>query len=294
MKSNRLNLKRREALLGYLFTLPWVVGFVLLTLFPLVYSLYMSTQRVEISAEGIDSKPIGFANFVYALTVDFPFIEAVIETMQKVVILTPLIVIISLIIAMLLNQKLFMRGLFRAIFFLPVIIISGGLYNSLERNGAFSIVDLQQSSILRWMEYSELGIVFSIIELLISNIFIVMWLSGVQILIYLSGLQKLSKEIYEAAEIDGATRWQRFWKLTFPAMNHFTILNLVYTIVLLSGFSAFPLMGYIKDKMFGYGEFVGLGYTSALAWIYFVLVLIVLFIFLFLSGFRFGKRKGRV
>lgn len=287
----KIGLARKKALMGYLFTLPWALGFLAFTVFPLLFSLYMSTQRVKITADGIKTTMVGIGNFSYAITLDFEFIQACLDTLRFVSILTPLIVILALILAMLLNQKMKFRGVFRAIYFLPVVILNGILLSTMEKNGAFDIFNLSENGILRWLQHSDFGEVYAIIQLLLSNIFTVLWFSGVQILIYLSGLQKLSRETYEAAHIDGANSWQTFWKLTFPSLKQFTSLNIVYTIVLLSTFPTSPAMELIKKEMFGQSEFQGLGYASAVSWIYFILILIVLFIFLALTGF--GRKKGR-
>ena len=286
-------MKKRKALFGYLFTLPWLIGFLSFTLFPLVDSLYMAFHKVQISADGISTKFLGTGNLMYALSLDFEFLDAIFEISKYILILTPLIVILALILAMLLNRKLWFRTFFRAIYFLPVIILSGGLMNSLEKNGAFDIVDLTENSILRWMNYSDFHQIYYVIELLLKNIFYVLWFSGVQILIYLSGLQKLDQATYEAAYIDGASNWQAFWKLTFPAMKQFTTLNIVYTVVLIATFPTSKVVTLIMKNMFGQGDFQGLGYSSALSWIYFVVIILIMFLFLALTGIGTErKRKG--
>lgn len=286
-------MKKRKALFGYLFTLPWLIGFLSFTLFPLVDSLYMAFHKVQISADGISTKFLGTGNLMYALSLDFEFLDAIFEISKYILILTPLIVILALILAMLLNRKLWFRTFFRAIYFLPVIILSGGLMNSLEKNGAFDIVDLTENSILRWMNHSGFHQIYYVIELLLKNIFYVLWFSGVQILIYLSGLQKLDQATYEAAYIDGASNWQAFWKLTFPAMKQFTTLNIVYTVVLIATFPTSKVVTLIMKNMFGQGDFQGLGYSSALSWIYFVVIILIMFLFLALTGIGTErKRKG--
>lgn len=288
-RRRKRHMEKRQVLYGYLFTLPWLVGFLSFTLYPLFSSLSMSFQRVKISGDGIVTTFIGLGNLVYALTLDFEFLNAVFETARFVIVLTPLIVILALILAMLLNKKLMFRTFFRAIYFLPVIIISGGLMSSLEKNGVFEIIDLTENGILRWMNYTNFKEVYLVIELLLKNIFSVLWFSGVQILIYLSGLQKLDSATYEAAHIDGASNWQVFWKLTFPSMKQFTTLNIVYTIVLLATFPTSKVVVLIKNNMFGQGDYQGLGYSSALSWIYFVMIILIMLLFLLLSGI--GKER---
>jgi ABC-type sugar transport system permease subunit len=293
IRKKKINMKKRKALFGYLFTLPWLIGFLSFTLYPLFYSFYMVFHKVQIGADGITTKFLGTGNLMYALSLDFEFLDAVLEIGRYILVLTPLIVILALILAMLLNRRLWFRTVFRAIYFLPVIIISGGLMSSLEKNGAFEIIDLTENSILRWMNYSDFHQIYFVIELLIKNIFSVLWFSGVQILIYLSGLQKLDQATYEAARIDGASSWQVFWKLTFPAMKQFTTLNIVYTIVLLATFPTSKVVALIKKDMFGQADFQGLGYSSALSWIYFVVIVLIMFLFLALTGIGTERKRAK-
>lgn len=293
IRHKKISMKKRKAFFGYLFTMPWLIGFLCFTLYPLIYSFYMVFHKVQISADGIATKFIGIGNLMYALSLDFEFLKAVLDTGRFILILTPLIVILALILAMLLNRKIWFRTVFRAIYFLPVIIISGGLMSSLEKNGAFEIIDLTENGILRWMSYSNFSQIYFIIELLIKNIFSVLWFSGVQILIYLSGLQKLDKATYEAAYIDGASSWQVFWKLTFPSMKQFTILNIVYTIVLLATFPTSSVMTIIKKKMFAQGDFEGLGYSATLSWIYFIVIILIMFLFFVLTGIGKERKRAR-
>ena len=291
MKKRNVNLKKRKAFFGYLFTMHWLLGFLAFTLYPLIHSLIMSTQRVIIGAEGIVGEPIGFENYSYAFTLDMQFITGMIETVRTIGILTPLVIILSLIIAMLLNKIKKMKGIFRALYFLPVIIISGHLMSMLDANEVFDIVNPEDAAIFVWLESSGLGIFPEIVTFLVSNIFTVLWFSGVQILIYLSGIQKIRADIYEAASLDGASAWQTFWKITLPNINQFTIINVVYTVVVLSTFETNPVMEHIKWIMFRLDPFAGLGYASALSWAFFILVLLMLLILLKLAGFKFRERK---
>jgi oligogalacturonide transport system permease protein len=278
-KRKSWSLERKNALSGYLFTMNWLIGFLAFSAFPLLFSLFMSTQHVNISSTGIDTRPLGIEHYVYAFTMDISFLEALIGSLQKVVVLTPLILVLSLILSMLIKEKIFARGLFRAIYFLPVIILSGFLMQMLDTNGAFDVINLNDSSVLRFLQKENLGVLYSIISFLLNNIFDVMWFSGVQILVYLTGLNKISPDSYEAASIDGASKWQVFWKLTLPSLSQFTLINLVYTIVLISTFPTTPLMAHIRDNMFGPANHRGLGYSAALSWIYLIVIVIVLLLF---------------
>ncbi|MDR2535436.1 MAG: sugar ABC transporter permease [Treponema sp.] len=283
--------EKRSAILGCLFSAHWAVGFIALTLYPLLFSLYMSTQSVTVTADGIVSSPIGLRNFSYALTLDIQFIMSLLEALKFTGIITPLVIILSFIIGLLLSQPIKARALFRGIYFFPVIIISGSLMSLLEDNGVFAIIDLEQSGVFRGLNQAGLGAFMEIVRFLVSNIFTVLWFSGVQILIYLSGMQKISGSLYEAASIDGASKWQSFWKITLPATAQFTLINIVYTVVTLATFTTNTVIEKIRQDMFGNMQFQGLGYASAMAWIYFIVILLMLGVFLMLTGFRPGRRS---
>jgi ABC-type sugar transport system permease subunit len=282
--------KKRTAAFGYLFSAHWALGFLALTLYPFLFSLYMSVRSVTVTATGIVSIPMGPQNYSYALTLDIQFIMAILAALKFTGIITPLVIILSFIIGLLLSQPIRMRPLFRAIYFFPVIIISGSLMSLLETNGVFDIIDLEQSGIFRALNQAGLGFFMEVVRFLVSNIFTVLWFSGVQILIYLSGMQKISRSLYEAAWIDGASRWQSFWKITLPSTRQFTLINIVYTVVTLATFTTNSVIEKIRIDMFGNHQFQGLGYASAMAWIYFVVIVLMLLLFLGLTGFRPGRR----
>ncbi|WDU82880.1 ABC transporter permease subunit [Caloramator sp. Dgby_cultured_2] len=127
------------------------------------------------------------------------------------------------------------------------------------------------------------------ISFLLSSFIMILWFSGVQILIFLAGLQKIDKSMYEAASIDGASKWQVLWKLILPAMNSMIIINIIYTVVMVSIFSLNPIVLKIQNDMYQPG--LGLGYSSALAWIYFLVMLLIMGIFLVISVSKDKKKR---
>ena len=287
-------MRKRKAIFGYLFSLPWLIGFIILTAYPLVYSLYMSLHNITIGATGIEAQFVGFNNFSYAFTLDLPFLSSLFETIRVVGLLTPLVLILSMVIGILLNKITRLKGVFRTLYFLPVVIVSGSLMSILDENGVFDVVNFESATIYRWLSGTALSGVLYITNFLISQIFTVLWFSGVQILIYLSGMQKMNASVYEAAAIDGASSWQCFWKITLPALKQFTIINVFYTITMLATFPTNSVIILIQENMFGTAVNQGLGYSSALAWTYFILIILILVVFLFLVGLRLPRRKEGV
>ncbi|WP_231688026.1 carbohydrate ABC transporter permease [Bacillus sp. FJAT-18017] len=269
-------LKARNSLVGLIFVSPWILGFMIFTAFPLFYSLYLSFQKVKITTSGIQTEFIKFDNFRYAFVVDAVFIDRMTKYLEELVISVPIIIVFSLIISLLLNQKVKFRGMFRTIFFLPVIIASGPVMKELVDQGITTIPSIEQYAIYQALNSNPDGFFNGILLYLIKNLIMILWFSGVQILIFLAALQKMDKQIYEAAKIDGASNWETFWKITLPSLFPMIIVNTIYTIVMYSIFSLNPIIEHIQTNMFKVDT--GFGYASALSWIYFLIIALALLI----------------
>jgi oligogalacturonide transport system permease protein len=267
-------LRNKNSIAGLLFVSPWIIGFLIFTAFPLLYSLYLSFHEVKITTSGIKTKFIKFGNYEYAFVVDGSFLEKVTTYLEEMVISVPIIIVFSLIIALLLNQKIKFRGMFRTIFFLPVIIASGPVIKELIDQGITTIPSIEQYAIYQALNDNPEGFFNGILLYLIKNLIVILWYSGVQILIFLAALQKMDKQIFEAAKIDGASNWEFFWKITLPSLVPMIIVNLIYTIVMYSIFSLNPIIEHIQKNMFKVNT--GFGYASALSWIYFIIIALAL------------------
>jgi oligogalacturonide transport system permease protein len=267
-------LKTKNSLVGLLFVSPWIIGFAIFTAFPLLYSLFLSFQKVKITTSGIQTEFIRFENFQYAFVVDAIFTERLTKYLEEMIISVPIIIVFSLIIALLLNQKIKFRGMFRTIFFLPVIIASGPVMKELIDQGITTIPTIEKYAIYQALTASPDGFLNGILLFLIKNLIMILWFSGVQILIFIAALQKMDKQIYEAAKIDGASNWESFWKVTLPSLFPMIIVNTIYTIVMYSMFSLNPIIEHIQTNMFKVDT--GFGYASALSWIYFLIIALAL------------------
>lgn len=178
---------------GYLFILPWLIGFVTLTIYPILYSFYLSFFDVTITTEGIQTESVGIENYQSAMTSDIEFINRLIEYVREILISVPLIVIISLLIALLLNQNIRFKGVFRTIFFLPVIISSGPVLDKLIGLD-IATLNMVETNALYEMIAGMDNILASSFVYIIDNLIILLWFSGVQILIFNSALQKVDKK----------------------------------------------------------------------------------------------------
>ena len=236
-KGNKM--RQREAAAGYAFISIWLIGFIFLFLRPLGMAFYYAFQEMSITAEGLVYKYVGLENFIYKFRDDIYFFDSTVwPGLSKFLIEVPICMIYSLFIAIILNQKFRGRTFARALFFLPVIITSGivlqvlrsyGLDTSMETENTYIFTSNGVAQIL-----SSAGLPKGIVEVFtqISNrLFDIVWMSGIQIILYLSGLQGIPASEYEAAQIEGATAWECFWKITWVRISPITLVVVVYSLI---------------------------------------------------------------
>jgi ABC-type sugar transport system permease subunit len=282
MSKFRLTLERRKALEGYLFVAPWLIGFLIFLLGPLVQSLRLSFSEVT-DINGLQTNFIGFANYTEAFLVDERFVPTLLKVFRNSIMDVPIIMVFALFIAILVNQKMRGQTLFRALFFLPVVIGSGLVIQRLFEQGVGNIQNLSSGAgtmqkpalDINALLYTYLGPGPSqpIIEVL-NRLLFVLWRSGVQILMFLAGLQGISAHLYEAARMDGATDWEIFWKVTLPMVSPILLVTGIYTVV--DSFTDVfnDVLFFIRDIAFR-GQF-RFGYAAALGWVYFLMIFLII------------------
>lgn len=287
----RMIRKRREMFTGYMFIIPWVIGFILFMAYPVYFSLNMSFHKVIISSEGIKKTFIGWNNFKYAFLSDPKYLEELIVFVQSVVFMVPIVIVFSMMVALLINQPIRFKGFFRAIFFLPVVITSGEVVKELFSQGAASIPIVERYGIIEYLQANLSSTWSGPLVDIFQQLIVILWFSGVQILIFLAGLQKVNTQIYEAASIDGASPWEIFWKITLPSIKPFILVNLIYTTVDLFTNSMNDVIGLIKEHMFKIDT--GFGYATSLAWIYFGIIFVILVLIFVLFGRNEDYNPGK-
>ncbi|BBI35631.1 carbohydrate ABC transporter permease [Cohnella abietis] len=289
-RSGQLRYRWNNYKSGYLFMLPWVLGFSIFVAFPVGWSLFNSFHNVKLRGGKFQYEFIGLDNFRRILTEDNVYPVELLLYFQEMLLIIPLILFFSLVVSLLLNQKFAGRGPIRAIFFLPVIFATGQVLMELFGQGAGELPFIEQynlDGIIR--EYVGPQLADPIMGVL-GKAVIILWYSGVQILIFIAGYQTIPRSVYEAIRIDGATPWESFWKITLPSMIPFIGLNAVFTIVDLFTFPMNPVMEQVRKNMFDVKT--GYGYASAQAWLYFTLILLLLGIALWITYRSTVKRGG--
>ena len=281
-KASRLN--RRQTVLFYLFMAPWIVGFLALTAWPLFYTAFLSFFSVNRTVLGWERVFIGIDNYHLALFRSPVFNTALLQFFIMQISYVPFIVVIAFLLALLLNRGIRFRGFFRAVFFLPVIVMSGPVMAHLIDAGRQTFgEDAQGVQVWGWM--TNIVMHFSVyfadmLVFLYDNFVTVLWFTGIPIILFLSALQKIDGGILEAAKIDSASEWQILWLITIPILKPIILVSIILTIIQLSSYALNPMLPIIQDAMFN--TVSGLGLASAFAWIYSMLVLVLIGISLLL------------
>lgn len=281
---NKLSNRRRKMIIGYLFISPYLIGLVLLGIRPLISSLRMSFANTAAYILDPERKVVefvvrGFGLKQYiSLFKDNPtHVTTIVTFIRDIALVVPIVLVFSLILALMLNQKLPGRGIFRVIFFIPVILLSGSMIRNFNSYGLLTVPAIANNAITESISFYFPRFFATIIIGTFDRVVLFLWLSGVQTLIFLAGLQKMDFQIYEAASIDGASLWESFWKITLPQLIPLMFINIIYTTVIYSNLSNNPIIGLINSTMVDvkYGR----AYASMLAWVLFLIELGVILIY---------------
>ena len=289
-KRSHASLDRRKARSGWIFVAPFVIGF-LFIYFPIVLqSIKMSFFTYEtLAGGGYTMEWVGFEYFRQALFVNPKFVQTLITGIGDMIFEIPAIIIFSLFMAVLLNQKMAGRAVFRAIFFIPVILSTGLMESinaqnimaevgedteTMDASGESATADIVSAIDIEYL-FANMKVGTEIVDYVvtaINNIYDIVNRSGVQMLIFLAGLQSISPAIYESCQIDGASSWETFWKITFPMISPMILVNGVYTIIDSFTTDSNSVMKFIANK---YTQTNGNVISSAMSWVYFLIVMLI-------------------
>lgn len=290
--------KRRNATIGFAFILIWIIGYLIFSLYPVFNSLYLSFFKVKMDGSGLQKTFLWFDNYRAAFLSDTDFSTLLINYAKSMAINVPVTIVFALIIAMLINQDIKGKGVWRTIFFIPVVISSGPVIELLMEQGATTLPSIEQYGFIDTIINNVGEFLANPIQQLFDQILFVLWFAGIQILILLAGLQKIDRSIYEAAMIDGASPWEAFWKITLPSIKPLITISIIYTVVSMSVFSIEDsIASYLYDKMFNDnsgsigGITNGYGYAASLAWIFFIAMTLIILIFIGTLNIRGRKAK---
>ena len=318
-KRKAKSLDKAKARSGWFFVAPFVLIFFLIYVPVISDSIKYSFHTIyPLSGGGFVLDYVGWENYYNALFVDPNFVTTLTGGIKQLVLEVPAIVVFSLFMAVLLNQKMVGRTLFRAIFFIPVIL-STGLIDDIDAANSFAQYAeggsvgagggeegevageavQQAGGIINAMDlqglFSSMKVGTELVDYvvqIVNDIYDLVHRSGVQMLIFLAGLQSISPAIYESCTIDGATTWETFWKITFPMISPMILVNAVYTVIDSFTSSSNTVMNYVGYVYEGVTTTGGDVLATAMYWIYFsIVILVISVVAAFMSAYVFYQRR---
>ena len=239
---------------------------------------------MEFGPDGMQTAFVGGRWYKEIFSADAYFLQALKDTLQFIVLFMPMILVVAIICALLLNKALHGRTFFRILFFFPVVVISGPVMEKLISNQATAIISADTYYVYQVIENLP-AILSTPLMYIFDNIVLILWYAGVQMLIVLAGLQKIGDSLYEAASIDGASAWQSFWKITLPYLRPMILIAAVYTVVDLAAMTSTPMYTLIQNNVTNVER--PYSYSAALSWLYALVVLVILGIV-----YRILREKG--
>ena len=278
-KSSRNSLERNRARAGYTFVAHWILGIILFFIVPLVNSIWYGFNEVLIRPGGVVKEFVGFEYFHKLLVKDVNYVNDLRDSIGLMLYSLPIIIALSLILAVLLNQQFKGRTVFRAIFFIPVLLSNSVVMQLL--NSEWMTMPLFSSGeagtgIINYQEIiANINVpqqLTPILVFLLSNTIQLIWSCGVQTILFLAGLQSISPSFYEVSKIEGANKWEEFWLITVPSLRHIISLVLIYTMIELFTDMKNVVVGNAYSLMVDqkYGE------SSAMLWMYFAIVVVLI------------------
>ncbi len=293
MKRIHMSYEKKKGLYGYGFIALWFIGALMFFIVPLLQSFYYSFHNVapevgEVAVTQLVDNLTGekniFLNYKTAFMTDPKFRQYLVSVLKDMALSLPVIVVFSLFVAIIINQKFRGRTFARAVFFLPVIIATGPVYaiitgdletsgnNSAEQFSTMFEADMVDQ-LLEFVGIYGFGSTFTeLLTTITSDILNLVWKCGIQIIIFLSALQGIPPSAKEAAAIEGATSWEFFWKITLPYISPMIVVNIVYTVIDSFTDPTNEVMGRLLEIQSEWRY----GLSAAMAWSYFGIILVVL------------------
>ena len=276
MKKSLKDFSQKKRMYGRMFILPWEIGFILFFLIPVFQSLWFVFSKVSIGENNFDTEFVGLDNIRYIFFESAKYVDNLVDSIASFTYSIPLVVALSLIVGVLLNQKFKGRIVFRSIFFLPVIIATGVVMTYIQgdataeamRSGSaeMSTNGIDVTAILQGMHLSKE--ITSFLVDFVNRIFDLFWDCGVQIVLFISGLQSIPEQLYEVCRVEGANKWEEFWYVTFPMLSGTTILVIIFTAIEMFTDASNTVMrqAYTAMQQQIYDQ------SAAMLWVYFALV----------------------
>ncbi len=275
--------EQKKKRIGYIFTLPFIIGAVLFLLIPIISSLMYSFSNLNVTTSGFELEFVGWEHYHRLLFVDPDFLTDMLSMIGSTLPTIVMALIFSFFIASLLNQKFHGRGLVRGIFFMPVIL-SSGIYVQLEAGDSLSqaATETASSAATSGIAAAFTGMLTSMglgetitnfLANMVGSISDIVQLSAIPIIVFLAGFQAISPSIFEAAHIEGATGWEVFWKISFPMVSPQILVAMVYIMIDSFVSSTNSMVQDIHSTTF---ESLNYGLGAAMSWFYLLVLFVII------------------
>ena len=267
---------QRQNIRGYLFMLPWILGFIVFSLIPFGATVVLSFTNVTSTVMGFEITPAGWSNYYTAFFRNTEFVPALLGFIGMVIPYTFVIIIVSFFIAYLLNRIEVGKGIMRTICFLPVIIMSGPVMSQILEQADETIQMAQGMSGYEGVFILEMIRSYSpeiaeFMEDIFDQLSMILWFTGIPIVLFISSLQRINSSLYEAAKIDRANEWQILWKITIPMIKPTALVATIFTIAQLGTYDTSAIYNLIKAATANTNN--GFGFAATYSWIYCIVVL---------------------
>lgn len=292
MKNKRPSLEAKRVKVGYLFTLPFIIGAAVAIVYPIIVSVIYSFADITANASGYNIKFVGLGNYNNIFNIDPTFKRILLNTLKSTALNVPVVIIFSFFLASVLNTEFKGRGMARTVLFLPMILNSNLVKSILSGDAVMGSVTEKSSADTARISgafegfLSKLDIGTGVTDLLVSsvdNITNILAMSVIPIIIMLAGLQSVSKSVYEASYVEGATKWEVFWKISLPIVSPMILVSVIYCII--DSFTSVDNAVIEKVKAVSFTD-LEFGLGSAMAWSYLLIVLaIVALVYLAVNRF---------
>ena len=292
MKNKRPSLEAKRVKVGNLFTLPFIIGAAVAIVYPIIVSVIYSFADITANASGYNIKFVGLGNYNNIFNIDPTFKRILLNTLKSTALNVPVVIIFSFFLASVLNTEFKGRGMARTVLFLPMILNSNLVKSILSGDAVMGSVTEKSSADTAQISgafegfLSKLDIGTGVTDLLVSsvdNITNILAMSVIPIIIMLAGLQSVSKSVYEASYVEGATKWEVFWKISLPIVSPMILVSVIYCII--DSFTSVDNAVIEKVKAVSFTD-LEFGLGSAMAWSYLLIVLaIVALVYLAVNRF---------
>ena len=279
-------IESKKSWYGFYFILPWLIGLVLFFLIPLISSLTYAFSEVIPESGYMDTTWTGLENFNYIFDTDDTYQKALLTSIGEFFAQMPIIIIVSLILALILNSNFKGRTFFRGVFFVPVIVAAGVVMGLLTQQYGDNGAIIQLSSSVTADAYSAVGTgggmdfsqLLNSLELpeditaqlntMITDIFNTIWSCGIPVVLFIAGLQTIPAQLYEASKVEGATAWEEFWYITLPCIGQTLLLVIVFSLIELLTKADNPVINLAYEQI----RNVEYGLSSAMLWLFFAII----------------------